>query len=101
MMKTILVVYTSVKLTDKEINESKLTKYAFRTEEDVEVGDLIKSNDYSSSMQVTDVIDADYKFYNSYTGELRTNINSTKMFLIKTIIFKDEEDELTVFATKV
>lgn len=51
-------------------------------------------------MQVTDVIDADYKFYNTQTGELRNEINSTKMYPIKTIVFK-EEDELVVYATKV
>lgn len=34
------------------------------------------------------------------TGELRNEINSTKMYPIKTIIFK-EEDELVVYATKV
>lgn len=56
-MKTILVVYTNVKLTNKEIADNKLTKYAFRTSEDVEVGDLIESKDYNKSMQVTDVID--------------------------------------------
>lgn len=32
-MKTILVVYTNVKLTNKEIADNKLTKYAFRTSE--------------------------------------------------------------------
>lgn len=51
-MKTILVVYTNVKLTNKEIADNKLTKYAFRTSEDVEVGDLIESKDYNKSMQV-------------------------------------------------
>lgn len=29
-MKTILVVYTNVKLTNKEIADNKLTKYAFQ-----------------------------------------------------------------------
>lgn len=99
-MKTILVVYTSIKLTNKEIADNKLTKYAFRTSGDVEAGDLIKSKDYNKSMQVTDVINADCKFYNAQTGELRREINSTKMYPIKTIVFK-EEDELTVYATKV
>ena len=46
-------------------------------------------------MQVTDVIDADYKFYNTQTGELRSEINSTKMYPIKTIVFK-EEDEIVI-----
>lgn len=98
-MKTILVVYTNVKLTNKEIADNRLTKYAFRTSEDVEVGDLIESKDYSKSMQVVDVINTDYKFYNAQTGELRSEINSTKMYPIKTIVFKDEGG-LTVYAAK-
>ena len=48
-MKTILVVYTNVKLTNKEIADNKLTKYAFRTSEDVEVGDLIESKKLEST----------------------------------------------------
>lgn len=99
-MKTILVVYTDVRLTNKEIADNRLAKYAFRTSEDVEAGDLIESKDYRKSMQVTDVIDADYKFCNAQTGELRNEINSTKMYPIKTIVFK-EEDGLVVFAAKV
>lgn len=34
-MKTILVVYTNVKLTNKEIADNRLTKYAFRTFETI------------------------------------------------------------------
>lgn len=98
-MKTILVVYTNVKLTNKEIADNRLTKYAFGTSEDVEVGDLIESKDYGKSMQVTDVIDADYKFYNTQTGELGNEINSPNMYPIKTIVFK-EEDELVIYAAK-
>ena len=37
-MKTILVVYTNEKLTVNKINNSKLKKYAFMIEDNVEEG---------------------------------------------------------------
>lgn len=73
--------YPTVNLyKNRKMRSLSVHKYAFRTSEDVEVGDLIESN--------------------AQTGELRNGINSTKMYPIKTIIFK-EEDELVVYATKV
>lgn len=89
-MKTILVVYTNVKLTNKEIADNKLTKYAFRTSEDVEVGDLIESKDYSKSMQVTDVIDADYKFYSEILKDLDDFIKWGTYPFLCTANFLDE-----------
>lgn len=99
-MKTILVVYTNTALTIKQISDSKLAKYAFRSNEDLKVGDIIESKAYSTKMQVVDVINEDYKYYNSCTGELRNTINSTKCYPIKEIVVR-EDDELTVYAKKV
>ena len=103
-MKTILVVYTNVKLTNKEIADNKLTKYAFRTSEDVEVGDLIESKDYGKSMQVTDVIDADYKFYNTQTKDLDDFIKwdtypflCTANFLDESVLIRREENGRIMF----
>lgn len=98
-MKTILVVYTNTALTAKQISDRKMQKYVFRTEEDFKEGDLIKSRAYSDKMQVVDVIDSDYKYYNSSTGELRNDINSTRCYPIKKIVLR-EDDELTVYAAK-
>ena len=97
-MKTILVVYTNTALTIQQV--SKLQKYVFRTEEDLKVGDIIDSKIYANKMQVVDVIDNDYKYYNATTGELRNDINSTKCYPIKQIVLR-EADELTVYAKKV
>ena len=99
-MKTILVVYTNEKLTVEQINNRKLQKYCFRTDSEVAVGDVLKSNNYNSNMIVTDVVDADYKFYNAQTGEMRNEINSTKCYPIKTMVLRDE-DETVVYAKKV
>ncbi len=99
-MKTILVVYTNTALTIKQVSDRKLQKYAFRTEEDLKVGDIIESKAYTSNMQVVDVIDNDYKYYNATTGELRNDINSTRCYPVKKIVLR-EDDELTVYANKV
>lgn len=99
-MKTILVIYTNVALSSKQISDRKVQKYAFRTEEDLKVGDMIESKAYSTNMQVTDVIDTDYKYFNVQTSELRNEINSTKCYPIKTIVLR-EDDDLTVYANKV
>lgn len=99
-MKTILVVYTNTALTIKQVSDRKMMKYAFRSDEDLKVGDIIESKAYSTKMQVVDVVEEDYKYYNSCTGELRNTINSTKCYPIKKIVLR-EDDELTVYAKKV
>ena len=99
-MKVILVVFTNVSLSLKQVSDKKLQKYAFRTEEDLKVGDIIEAKIYTSTMQVVDVIDNDYSYYNAMTGELRNDINSTKCYPIKKIVLR-EDDELTVYASKV
>lgn len=42
-MKTILVVYANKNLTIDEINSNKLRKYVFRTDSDINRGDILKS----------------------------------------------------------
>ena len=95
-MKTILVVYTNTALTVKQISDRKLKKYCFRTEDVFVEGEMIESKAYTSKMQVTDIIDADYKYYNAVTGEMRNDINSTNCYPIKKLVLR-EDDELTVY----
>lgn len=100
-MKTILVVYTDQKLTVEEINNRKMQKYCFRTESnEIAVGDTLKSQNYTTNMVVTDVVDADYKYYNKQTGEMRNEVNSTNCYPIKTLVIRDTDDTM-VFAKKV
>jgi hypothetical protein len=99
-MKTILVVYTNQKLPVEQINNCKMQKYCFRTENEVEVGDVLKSKSYTSNMIVTDVVDADFKYYNAQSGEMTNTINSTKCYPIKTLVLR-EEDENVIYAAKV
>lgn len=99
-MKTILVVYTDQKLSVEQINNRKMQKYCFRTESEVEVGDVLKSKSYSTNMIVTDVVNPDYKYYNTQSGEMTNTINSTKCYPIKTLGLR-EEDESVIYATKI
>jgi hypothetical protein len=99
-MKTILVVYTDQKLSVEQINSRKMQKYCFRTENEVEVGDVLKFKGYTNNMVVTDVVDADYKYYNAQSGEMTYTINSTKCYPIETLVLR-EEDENVIYATKV
>ena len=99
-MKTILVVYTDQKLSVEQINSRKMQKYCFRTESEVNVGDVLKSKSYTNNMVVTDVVDADHKYYNAQSGEMTNTINSTKCYPIKTLVLR-EEDENVIYATKV
>lgn len=59
-----------------------------------------RSKAYGTKMQATDVIDNDFRYYNASTGELRNDINSTKCYLIKTLVLR-ADDDLTVYANKV
>ena len=99
-MKTILVVYTDRELSVEQANNSKMAKYCFRTDSEIAVGDVLKSGKYTSNMMVTDVMDQDYKYYNSQSGSLTNDIDSTKCYPIKTLVTR-EEDDTVVYATKV
>lgn len=99
-MKTILVVYTNGRqMSVEEINNRKLQKYCFRTEDNVQAGDILRSPNYSSEMVVTDVIDADYKYYNACTGEITNTVNSTRCYNIKTLIIRENHAN-AVYAVK-
>lgn len=99
-MKTILVVFSNDAMTIEQINSRKMQKYCFRTESEINVGSVLKSNNYEKKMIVTDVINADYKYYNSLTGKLSNEITSTKCYPIKTLELR-EESENVVYAKKI
>lgn len=89
-MKTILVIYTDKKNpSSKEITQSR--KYAFRTEESIEVGDILESKNYSTNMYVTDVLDKEYKYINFSTGDLKEEITSAKDTPIRILKFGEED----------
>ncbi len=94
-MKTILVVYTDIKLADTD----KMKRYAFNTEDGLEVNDVIKSPSYSTNMQVVKVLEEEYKYYNAQTGELSNNYTSTLQFLIRDLVIQKYTHKNVIFAT--
>lgn len=98
-MKTIIVIYTNEKLNLlSEIGKKK--KYAFNTDSEVEVGDLIKSEAYDTNMQIVKILGKTHKYFNASTGELSDEYNSTLQWEIRKMIISDKLDEEVVFASK-
>jgi hypothetical protein len=91
-MKTVLVVYTDNFLSKSAVARAK--KYCFNTESDLREGDMIKSKDYTTSMQVVKVLDKSYKYFNGATGELSDEFNSTAQWEIKTLVIKEENNDV-------
>lgn len=67
-MITILVAYSDTKLSKKAAQTVK--RYAFNTELDLKVDDRFTSDDYSTAMQVVEVLPEPYNYINLATGEL-------------------------------
>ena len=98
-MKTIIVIYTNEKKITDRLKRT-LKHYSFVTDSDVKEGDRIRSASYTADMVVVKVIDEEYKYYNSITGELSNNYNSTSLREIKKLVIREEIEE-TVYATLV
>jgi len=69
-MKTIYVAY--VKDRSESLDESKERKtYSFNTEEVVEVGQMLDTNNYNSFLVVLYVFEEHFPFFNFKTGKLK------------------------------
>lgn len=98
-MKTIIVIYTNTKInSNTEIN--KKPKYSFNTNSEVVVGDMIKSPQYSSNMQIVGILDKCYKYVNCKTGDLSMECTSTNCFEIRELVIREQE-ESKVYGTLV
>lgn len=99
-MKTILVVYTNVKLTKKETQTLK--RYAFNVSQRVVVGDMFTGDDYSTDMQVVEVMKTCYKYVNTHTGNLSNKrTGSTKQFEIRNLHIQAPYDVNAVVVSRV
>ena len=88
-MKTINVIYTNNRINStKEVNSKP--KYSFNTESDLKVGDIIKSSQYSSNMQIIAVSNICYRYVNCKTGDLSMDCNSTNCFAIRELVIQEE-----------
>ena len=83
-MQTILVIYTDFKIVnDQQIARNK--RYYFNIDSDVKVGDLIKTFEYSTNIQVVKILNEAYRYYNGSTEELSNTFTSSLQWQIKTI----------------
>lgn len=98
-MKTILVIFTKNKVEDSS-TIATTKKYSFNTNEDIKVGDMLKSSSYSTELQVVKVLDRSYKYYNSVTGELSDEFTSSAQWEVKTLVVRNEDSSI-VYARKV
>lgn len=96
MKKTILVIYTNSVMQ----NPGYTTRYAFNTDSEVEVGDMLDSPNYTTKMQVVAVLDKSFKYFNKDTGEMRNKIKGSKDFEIRELKVYDNAPQV-IIATKV
>jgi hypothetical protein len=92
-VRTILVVYSDRKLTEKEAKGMK--RYAFNTFADVRAGQRIKSPNYNNEMQIVSVLPETFRYYNPNTGDLSNTVNNTNQFEIRSLKIVDTADEIT------
>lgn len=89
-MKTILVIYTHNKI--KNVGYQK--RYAFVTESDVSVGDMIESPEYTTPMQVVKVLKTPYKYFNKETGKLSNSFNNSNQFETRELDIRDKKSNV-------
>lgn len=91
-MKTIFVVFSNTKLSKEQIRRTK--KYSFNTKSDVKEGDIIQTSKYDTNLQVVNVLDKSYKYYNASTGELNDVLTSSSQHEIVQLELRNDDNEI-------
>lgn len=90
---TIFVYFGNTVLTSQELRKQKL--YAFNTADKVAVNDVILcKNNYAAPFVVANVLDEEFAYYNSATGDLSNKLTSTAQRKIVTLKLRDDEPEV-------
>ena len=90
---TIFVYFGNTVLTSQELRKQKL--YAFNTADKVAVNDVILcKNNYTTPFVVANVLDKEFAYYNSATGDLSNELTSTAQRKIVTLKLRDDEPEV-------
>jgi len=100
MKKTIFVVYTN-SVAAGVITNRNLKRYAFNTDSEVKVGDVVVSKDYDTRMVVVKILEKSYKYYDRVTGTSSNEITSTGMYEIKDIKVVDDVNNEVVVAARI
>lgn len=95
--KTIFCIYTDKKI---ENVTAKNKRYSFNTSSDVQVGDMIKTKEYNTLLQVVMILDDCFTYYNESTGEVSNTLTSTLQWKIKTLEIAEEREDI-IYGTKV
>lgn len=91
-MKTIFVVFSNTKLSKEQIRRIK--KYSFNTKSDVKEGDIIQTSKYDTNLQVVNVLDKSYKYYNAFTGDLNDVLISSSQHEIVQLELRNDDNEI-------
>lgn len=91
-MKTFIGIYTATQVTDPA-ELAKAKAYSFNSESDLTVGDMIKSSRYSKPIQVIEILDECFEFFNVKTGDMSNELTSPDQFPIKRVEVVEVEDE--------
>lgn len=70
-----------------------MKQYSFNTSANVKVGDMIKSPDYNTKMQVVEVLDKAYKYVNLADGKLGDKRDSTRQFELRVLKLDNQNDD--------
>ncbi len=95
--KTILVIYTNCK-----IRPSYEKRYAFNTSSNVKEGDMIKSPNYNTAMQIVKILDKPFKYFNKESGDLSNTYSNSYHFEIRDLeVIGSESTTDKVIACKI
>lgn len=97
-MKTILVIYTNTPIKKENVGYTK--RYAFNTSSEVKEGDMLKSPNYDTKMQVVKVLDTSFKYFNRTTGELSDTFLNSNQYEIREMKLTDNLQDV-ILASKV
>jgi hypothetical protein len=97
-MRTIFVIYTN----EKKAKTAYDKRYAFNCESEVKEGDMLKSDNYKTNIQVVKVLDKSFKYFDRNSGELSDDLTSTNQFEIRNIrIIEAPADNDTIIFTRI
>ena len=89
-MKTIIVIYTDKPKTPAGLERAGETRYCFnvtnKDAKELSTGDMLDSEEYNTKIQVVEVLDEHFTYYETTGGEMshvRTNTNQARIKQLK------------------
>lgn len=98
-MKTVICVFKHVEETS-EMQEFATREFAFNTDSELSVGDMLMLSNHDIPIIVTKVFDKSHKYFDVLTNNLSDKLSSTSQRQIHTLIIKSS-DTMVVYASLV